>query len=44
MTEQEKSLVQTIVQACAEMSEEQRAYFLGFADGLVAAREQTKSK
>lgn len=44
MTEQEKAAVRTILQACQEMSDVQRAYFLGFADGLAEAKAQEQSK
>lgn len=44
MAEKEKQIAQTIENALAELPEEKKQYFMGFAEGVAAMAEQTKEK
>ena len=44
MSEQEKKIGQTLADAVADLPEEKKQYFVGFAEGVAAMADQVKSK
>lgn len=44
MAENEKQIIQNMAQAIAELPEEKKAYFVGFAEGVAAMASQVKGK
>lgn len=44
MAEKEKQIAKTIEGALADLPEEKKQYFMGFAEGVAAMAEQTKGK
>lgn len=44
MAEQEKQSIQAMADAIAELPEEKKQFFLGFAEGAAAMAEQTRTK
>lgn len=44
MAEQEKQIIQNMAQAIAELPEEKKQYFVGFAEGVAAMASQIKEK
>lgn len=44
MAEKEKEIARTIESALADLPEEKKQYFIGFAEGVAAMAEQTREK
>lgn len=44
MAEQEKQSIQAMADAIAELPEEKKQFFLGFAEGAAAMAEQTRHR
>lgn len=44
MAEKEKQIAQTIENALADLPEEKKQYFMGFAEGVAAMAEQAREK
>lgn len=44
MAEKEKQIAQTIENALADLPEEKKQYFMGFAEGVAAMADQAKGK
>lgn len=44
MAEKEKQIAQTIENALAELPEEKKQYFMGFAEGLAAMADQKRDR
>lgn len=44
MSEQEQKIGQTLADAVADLPEEKKQYFVGFAEGVAAMADQVKTK
>lgn len=44
MSEKEKEVMEAVKKALPEMSERDKGYFLGFAEGITRGREQNEEK
>ncbi len=44
MAEKEKQIAQTMANAIADLPEEKKQYFVGFAEGVAAMADQVKQK
>ena len=44
MNEQEQHIGQTLADAVADLPEEKKQYFVGFAEGVAAMADQVKAK
>lgn len=44
MSEKEKQIMQSMANAIADLPEEKKQYFVGYAEGVVAMADQVKDK